>query len=170
MLTGLRIKLQAAIQKSLSEFSPSLSPQPEIVLEIPAEKIHGELSTNVAMRLTKILKKDPVSIANGLCQLVEKNIAGGPLKEKIRSVEVKKPGFINFFLTESAFYDILEEALKSGKDYGRLKEGKGKKIQLEFVSANPTGPLSVAHARQAAVGDALSNILKFAGYDATKEF
>lgn len=168
MLADLKIQLQTTITDSLKELS--LSELPQVLLEIPADKQHGELSCNVAMRLTKALKKDPVSIASGLQEIIEKNIQKSPLKNKIARIEVKKPGFLNFFLTNEAFYDILYEAFKKGKDYGRLEEGSGRKVQIEFVSANPTGPLSVAHARQAAVGDALGNIMSFTGYNVTKEF
>lgn len=170
MLTDLKDRLQVLIETSLREFHPSLESLPPVVLEIPSDKKHGEFSSNIAMRLTKILKKDPVGLAAELSAVIQKNISRSPLKEKIKAVEVKNPGFINFFLTITAFYGILYDVFKKGADYGRLKEGRGQKVQIEFVSANPTGPLSVAHARQAAVGDALANIFKFVGYDVTKEF
>ncbi len=170
MLTELKDQLQALIEASVKEAHPALEQYPSATLEIPADKIHGELSTNIAMRLTKLAKKDPISVATELCSIIQKNLSKSPLKDKVKSVEVKKPGFINFYLTVNAFYDILADVFKKGKDYGRLAEGKKQKLQIEFVSANPTGPLSVAHARQAAVGDALANIFKFVGYDVTKEF
>ena len=171
MLADLKIQLRLVTEKSLKDFLPPADNNfSEITLEVPADKKHGELSSNVAMRLTKILQKNPVSIAEEFVTILQKNISTSVLKGKIQKIEIKKPGFINFFLTTDAFYEILYDVFKKGKDYGRSKQGRGQKLQIEFVSANPTGPLSVAHARQAAVGDALSNIFEFAGFDVKKEF
>jgi arginyl-tRNA synthetase len=119
MLADLRIQLHSAIEKSLKEFS-SENNLPEIILESPADKKYGELSSTIAMRLAKILKKDPVSLAGDLCAFIERNIkADSNLKEKINRLEVKGPGFINFFLNQSAFYDILYDVFKKDKNYGR---------------------------------------------------
>ncbi len=171
MLADLKTQLRLAIEKSFSEIFPSLPGQyPSIVFEIPADKRHGELSSNIAMRLTKLVKKDPLSIAGELVPAIKRNISSGALSGYVRDIEIKKPGFMNFFLTDKAFCEILEDVLKSGKDFGKSAEGRGQNVQIEFVSANPTGPLSVAHARQAAVGDALANIFTFAGFSVKKEF
>lgn len=170
MLQTLRLKLQTLTGEVLHEFSPSIPDLPPVILETPGDKTHGDFSTNIAMRLTKLLKKDPMSTGGQLVGLIEKKIASSPLRGKIETMEVKKPGFINFFLSQEAFCDVLSDVFSKNADYGRLEIGKNQKIQIEFVSANPTGPLSVAHARQAAVGDALANIMGFAGFNVTKEF
>jgi len=176
MLPALRNQLQVLIEDSLSEFPASSIQSIPIEVEATSDPVHGDFSCTVALRLSKVLKQNPHDIALKVCQAIEKNLLASPLKEKIRIVEVKKPGFINFFLTTRAFYDILYEVFKQQEDYGKSKQAglpagrQGQKVQIEFVSANPTGPLSVAHARQAAVGDALGNILEFSGYDVTKEY
>ena len=170
MLPALRNQLQVLIENSLSEY-PQVSIQSiPVQVEYTNDNTHGDLSCTVALRLSKVLKENPYDIALKINDRVQKKINGLPLKGKIKTVEVKKPGFINFFLEPAAFYDILYEVFTRKEDYGTSKMGEGQKIQIEFVSANPTGPLSVAHARQAAVGDALGNILEFAGFDVTKEY
>jgi len=170
MLPALRNQLQVLIEDSLSEF-PAFSIQSiPVEVEETSDPVHGDFSCAVVLRLSKVLKQNPHDIALKVCQAIEKNLQASFLKEKIKIVEVKKPGFINFFLTTKAFYDILYEVFQKQEDFGKSKQGRGQKVQIEFVSANPTGPLSVAHARQAAVGDALGNILEFSGYDVTKEY
>ena len=103
MLTEFKTELQALIEASVKEAHPALEQYPSVTLEIPADKVHGELSTNIAMRLTKLAKKDPMSVATELCGIIQKNLSKSPLKSKVKSVEVKKPGFINFYLTVNAF-------------------------------------------------------------------
>jgi len=170
MLADLRNQLQALFEEAIRHAYPSADIS-AINLETPSEKKHGEFSCSVALRLAGILKKNPMEIAGSLKEAVEQHAALKPaLKEKIKCLEVKNPGFINVFLSASAFYDILYDILKKADQYGRLNMGQGIKLLIEFVSANPTGPLSVAHARQAAVGDALANIMQFAGFSAQKEF
>jgi len=116
------------------------------------------------------LRRPPIESAEKFAAAIDAAIKKTDWAKKVTKVEVKKPGFINFFLAPEAFWPILDEVFQERENYGRSSFGAGKKIQLEFVSANPTGPLSVAHARQAAVGDCLGNILKFIGFDAKKEF
>lgn len=169
MLADLRTQLISFIEACLSEY-PGIDKNVIIELDVPSDKSHGDFACNVALRLAKSFRKPPFDLAHDLIQVFQKKLAANPLQSKIAKIEVKKPGFINFFLTAEAFYDVLAQVFKESKDYGRLNFGAGKKIQIEFVSANPTGPLSVAHARQAAVGDALANILNFIGFEAVKEF
>lgn len=165
-----RTQLQSILEQSVKAVCPQPLKQPSIILEIPSDKKHGELSCNVALRLAGLLKQSPMSLAAQLQGIIQKNIEATPLKDKIATIEIKPPGFINFFLSAAAFYDILYQVFEKGDGFGRGTIGGNQKALIEFVSANPTGPLSVAHARQAAVGDALANILKFAGYQVTKEF
>lgn len=170
MSADFKTQLQAIIQKSLQELSPSQNNLPAATLEVPNDRAHGEFSCNIALRLGRILKEDPLAIATKLQNLIEKNIAVNSVQSSIKTIEVKKPGFINFFLTTQAICEVLVTVLHQSKDYGRANIGQNERVQIEFVSANPTGPLSVAHARQAAVGDALVNIMRCVGFDVKKEF
>lgn len=171
MLSHFKIQLQTQLERSLKKAFPSRKKTlPSVELEIPADKQHGEFASNIALKSSKLFKKPPMDIAGEFLPVFQ-NVAGDKLfRGKIAKIEVKKPGFINFYLTPAALYDILDQVFKEDKDYGCLDFGAKKKIQIEFVSANPTGPLSVAHARQAAVGDALANILAYIGFDLTREY
>jgi len=170
MLKSIKEQIVGSIEFSLKETFSSLPQSPVIELEVPSDKKHGEYSTNIALKSAKILKKPPLEIAGQFREKIEKGIAQSSLKEKVEKIEVKNPGFINFYLSTGAVYDILAQILKEKDTYGTTKFGGKKKIQIEFVSANPTGPLSVAHARQAAIGDALANILSFIGFDMQEEY
>ncbi|VAV82338.1 Arginyl-tRNA synthetase [hydrothermal vent metagenome] len=134
-----------------------------VILERPKREKFGDFSTNLAMLLTKSEGRAPRTIAEDLI----KGINASDLVEKC---EVAGPGFINIFLKRSYWLSTLAEILKKGGDYGNITVGEDKPVQVEFVSANPTGPLHIGHGRGAAVGDALANILKAAGYDVTKEY
>lgn len=137
---------------------------PAIVLEVPKDKAHGDFATNAAMQLSRIAKKNPRQIAEEILGQLDYGKAG------IEKAEVAGPGFINFTLSKSYLYPILLQVYREGENYGRTTLGNGKKVQVEFVSANPTGSLHLGHARGAAVGDALCNVLDFAGYDVTREY
>lgn len=137
---------------------------PAITLEVPKDKSHGDLSTNLAMQLTKIAKRNPRQIAEALIDHLDKG------KASIQSAEIAGPGFINFRLDKSFLYPIIGEAQAQGERYGRTAVGQGKSVNVEFVSANPTGSLHLGHARGAAVGDALCNVLAAAGYQVTREY
>lgn len=136
---------------------------PNIVVERPRKDEFGDFSTNIAMLLAKAEGRPPREIASVLVA----KIAGAP---EVKRCEAAGPGFINIYLEKGYWIGVLEEILKKGPEYGRVNIGEGKKVQVEFVSANPTGPLHIGHGRGAAVGDALANILEAAGYDVTKEF
>ncbi len=170
MFLEIRQQLQLLLEEALKKAFPKQTSLPLLELDVPTDKAHGEFSCNIALKSAKLFKKSPLELAQELAAIFEAHVKTSPFQNKIAKIEVKKPGFINFFLTDRALSEVIEEIFKQGKDYGQLSLGKGKKIQIEFVSANPTGPLSVAHARQAAVGDALANILKALGFDAQKEF
>lgn len=137
---------------------------PAITLEVPKDKSHGDLSTNLAMQLTKIAKRNPRQIAEALIANLDH------AKASILSAEIAGPGFLNFRLDKSYLYPIIGEARNQGEQYGRISAGQGKSVNVEFVSANPTGSLHLGHARGAAVGDALCNVLAAAGYDVTREY
>jgi arginyl-tRNA synthetase len=137
---------------------------PEVVLETPKEKAHGDYATNMAMQLARVAKKAPRMIAEELVSHLNKERAS------VEKVEIAGPGFINFFMDNSYLREVVSTALQAGDTYGQTNVGGGKRIQVEFVSANPTGTLHLGHARGAAVGDALCNILAKAGYDVEREY
>jgi len=137
---------------------------PDITVEIPREKEHGDFSTNIAMHITKQIKKPPREIA----AMLIKNMN---LEETlIEKVEPADPGFINFYLKDKWLYDTLKIIQTEKDDYGNITIGKGKKVMVEFVSANPTGPLTMGNARGGALGDCIASVLGAAGYDVTREF
>ncbi len=137
---------------------------PEVILEVPKDKAHGDYATNMAMQLARIAKKAPRQIAEGLVEKIDRENA------HINEIEIAGPGFINFHLDTRFLTELIPVILKSGAHYGEVDQGKGKKIQIEFVSANPTGSLHLGHARGAAVGDVLIRVLKKAGYAASAEY
>jgi arginyl-tRNA synthetase len=134
-----------------------------IILERPKSAAHGDFSCNLAMILAKPLRQNPRAIAEQLIQALPKNT-------QIEKVEVAGAGFINFYLAANTKHDIVKDILQAGEQYGHNQSGKGEKVQVEFVSANPTGPLHVGHGRGAAVGDCLSRLLAANGWDVTREF
>ncbi len=136
----------------------------EIALERPKAAEHGDLAANVAMLLSKKLKRPPREIANEILQNLELDDA------VVSSVEVAGAGFINFRFSESYFRNALQEILRRGKNFGRADWGRQKKIQIEFVSANPTGPLNIVSARAATVGDVLANLFDAAGFAVQREY
>ena len=137
---------------------------PQAVLELPKDKTHGDYSTNMAMQLTKIAKKAPKMIAEAIIANFDQS------KASIEKIEIAGPGFINFYMDNSYLTELVPVILKADEAYGESDFGKGEKIQVEFVSANPTGDLHLGHARGAAVGDTLCNVLSKAGYDVSREY
>ncbi|MCL5058388.1 MAG: arginine--tRNA ligase [Actinobacteria bacterium] len=137
---------------------------PDFVVEVPREKDHGDFATNMAMLLAKPARTAPRKIAEALAG--ELDLKNSPLEK----VEVAGPGFINFYLKSDWAFADLTQILSLNEKYGRVNIGGGRKIQVEFVSANPTGLLHMGNARGAALGDSLASILDFAGYEVTREF
>ena len=133
-----------------------------VAVEPPRDPAHGDMATNAAMVLAKPAGLKPRAIADALAA----RLPGGV----IRSAEVAGPGFINLRLADGAWRDVIRAALASGADFGRSTMGAGQRVNVEFVSANPTGPMHVGHVRGAVFGDALSSLLDFAGYDVTREY
>ena len=143
---------------------------PDAGLGPPRNGSHGDLACSIAMQLASRQRKPPLQLAEALAGVLKEKLKGSALQEAVDRVEVKPPGFVNFFLSDRFLHSVLQEVLDRGADYGRVEYGKGRKAIVEFVSANPTGPLSVAHGRQAAVGDALAGLLAFAGYQVHREY
>lgn len=139
-------------------------------LDLPQDLRFGDFSTNIAMRLSKPLKAPPAQIASGITASINALLNKSRIKDYIKEVKVEGAGFINFYLSSKYLHESLKSILEKGSDALRSSLGRAKPVLIEFVSANPTGSLSVAHARQAAVGDALANILEFTGFKPSKEY
>ena len=144
-----------------------LLPEPtgdiEILLEIPKERVHGNFATNLAFVLAKPARRAPREIATILVdKLVDSDL--------VNQAEVAGPGFINFFLKQSWLNRVLVALVEAPEEYGRVDDLAGKKIQLEFVSANPVGPMNVVNARAGALGDSLARLFKFCGAEVAKEY
>jgi arginyl-tRNA synthetase len=137
---------------------------PDVVLETPKDKANGDYSTNMAMQLARVAKKAPRMIAEELVKNFDQS------KASIEKIDIAGPGFINFYMNNSYLTDLIPTILEQDSDYGKSTVGNGEKINVEFVSANPTGDLHLGHARGAAVGDSLCNVLDKAGYDVTREY
>ncbi len=137
---------------------------PEFVIEEPKDKSNGDFAVNVAMMLARAAKSAPRQIAENIVKEIDKDAIGA---EKI---EVAGPGFINFYLDKSYLHNVIFEIEKDGENYGNIDIANGKSVVVEFVSANPTGPMHMGNARGGALGDTLSNVLSAAGWKVTKEF
>ncbi len=137
---------------------------PEITLRRPSDKTHGDLASTIALELASQERRAPGEIAHTLVKYL--NTEHSP----VQKYEIAGPGFINFFLNQSYWYDELQSIITQKDRYGRLDIGQGKKVQVEFVSTNPTGPLHVGHGRGAIVGDVVASILDYAGYDVQREY
>ena len=154
--------LSELFAQALREIAPGQSGT-TILIERPKQVQHGDYSCNLAMQLAKPLRKSPRDIANAL-------IAALPKSGVIEKVEIAGAGFINVYIATAAKQQVVHGVLQAGANYGHVQAGGGKKVGVEFVSANPTGPLHVGHGRGAAVGDCLCNVLQAAGWDVTREF
>ena len=132
-------------------------------IETPKDKTHGDYATNLAMSLAKELRMAPLNIAKAIVEHCPKH-------EDIKAIEVKPPGFINIFIKDDSLFDLIEAILSQGQTYGTSAIGQNQNINIEFVSVNPTGDIHVGHARGAAAGENMTNIMKKAGYNVTKEY
>ena len=150
--------LFSIVNKMTSELTQS-----QIVIERPKSIDHGDLSSNIALVIAKALKKSPRTVAQ---EIVEKI----PSTSSFSKIEIAGAGFLNFYFSSNTHNKIINDALENNKNYGRSNQGSRKKIQIEFVSANPTGPLHVGHGRGAAIGDCLARLFEFSGWDVTREF
>ncbi len=151
-----------SLQKEKKLFSFEV---PKIPVERPEQEAHGDYSSNIALEITKVAKKNPMEIAELIKSKIDKKKS-----ELVEKVEVAKPGFVNFFLSKEYLQNQIKEILKKKEKFGDLKTGKGKKTNVEFISANPTGPLTLGNARGGFCGDVLANILEKAGYKISREY
>ena len=165
MLASQKQQIVDLFQAALAPIVAGTELQSTVVLERPRDPAHGDIACNIAMQLAKPLKKNPRELAQAIVAHVLANKG-----DLIETAEIAGPGFINLRVAATAKQAVVRAILKEGAGYGKGKSGAGKKVMVEFVSANPTGPLHVGHGRQGALGDALSSLLEAQGYDVTREF
>ena len=155
---NLKLALQEAIKKS---FDLDVS---DILIERPKDLNHGDYASNVAMKICKLAKMKPIDVANTLVSNIDL------AKASIEKIEIAGPGFMNFFISSNTLTQVINKVLMEKENYGKSNAGKGMKINVEYVSANPTGDLHPGHARGAAMGDSITRLMKMAGYDVTREY
>ncbi|MBQ8918178.1 MAG: arginine--tRNA ligase [Oscillospiraceae bacterium] len=160
----LRSMIRAAMEKAIAEGALKDAPLPEFVVEIPGDTTKGDFATNAAMAGARAFGMPPRKIAEAICQRL--SLEGTPFERW----EIAGPGFLNLFVGQQWFVNILTTIYAEGEAYGRSDYGKGQKYMVEFVSANPTGPMHMGNARGGAMGDCLAAALDWAGYDVTREF
>ncbi len=169
--TTLKEVLQEILREYAQEKGFSLPAGFQVELDLTRGPGHGDWATPVAFRLAKLAKASPARIADDLLFLLEKKFQQRKDREKIvERWEMAGGGYINFFVPSSRLAEILIEIHRKDKDYGKSDLGRGKKVLIEYVSANPTGPLTIAHGRQAVVGDSLARILEATGFKVTQEY
>ena len=156
--------IKQAIDKSMTSGFLQTRTIPLLILEVPKDESKGDYATTIAMGMASLEKKPPRSIAEAIAGNIEDT------EGIIERIEIAGPGYINFFLRTGSWLETLRKVIDLGDGYGQVNIGEAKPVQVEFVSANPTGPLHVGHGRGAAFGDSLSNLLRAAGYNVRKEY
>jgi arginyl-tRNA synthetase len=166
-MIAVKHELLVALEEALRELAPGQAPS--AAFESPKQAAHGDLACTAAMQLAKPLKKSPRAVAQELIELLGRRPA---VQRWVEAMEIAGPGFVNLRLTAAARQSVVGEVLAAGAAYGWPADGagRGSKVMVEFVSANPTGPLHTGHTRQAALGDAICNLLEVQGWDVTREF
>lgn len=160
----LKEKIMDALGRAVADETLPAEPIPGFNIEKPANSANGDFSANAALASAKTFKKSPRDIA----QIIVNNLdLTDTLFEK---VEIAGPGFLNFFLSQQYYSEIVKDVMAKGENYGKSDYGKGKKVLVEFVSANPTGPMHIGNARGGAIGDCLASVLQWAGYEVNREF
>lgn len=169
MPKSIRRPMKEYLQTQIRQVLDALDALPEdfeVELEMPERPEHGDLATNTALRLGSVLDDNPRSIAETLAERLRDRVD----PRRIQSVEVAGPGFINFRFAQDYLFDGLADILAAGDTFGRTDSGAGQRALVEYVSANPTGPLTVGHGRNAVLGDTIANLLDWTGYDVTREY
>lgn len=156
--------IEQAVKKAVSNGALPEAEMPQFNIEKPANKDNGDYSTNVAMAGARAFKKAPRMIAEAIASYIDLD---GTAFDR---VEIAGPGFMNFFLSQQFYSDVLKDVFSCGKDYGKSDYGQGKRVLVEFVSANPTGPMHIGNARGGAIGDCLASVLDWAGFSVNREF
>ena len=160
-----KAEIQAALKKAIEKEAPGQNAERIYALERPRQASHGDYSSSAALQLAKPRKVNPRELAQSLSQSIRSFLGPG-----IATLSIEGPGFINFRLEKSTKTDVIRKALEAGTAYGRARKDQPTSVQVEFVSANPTGPLHVGHGRQAALGDALAALIEAQGDKVTREF
>lgn len=160
----LRLRIIEALGRAVANGELPAEPIPDFIIEKPANSANGDFSANVALAGARAFKKAPRAIAESIVGNLDLE---GTLFEK---VEIAGPGFLNFYLSQQYYTEIIKDIAAKGEDYGKSDYGKGKRVLVEFVSANPTGPMHIGNARGGAIGDCLSSVLEWAGYEVNREF
>lgn len=160
----LRLRIIEALGRAVANGELPAEPIPDFIIEKPANSANGDFSANVALAGARAFKKAPRAIAESIVNNLDLE---GTLFEK---VEIAGPGFLNFYLSQQYYTEIIKDIAAKGEDYGKSDYGKGKRVLVEFVSANPTGPMHIGNARGGAIGDCLSSVLEWAGYEVNREF
>ena len=153
------IKLNQALQDAVKSLGIEDSNE---IFERPKFQGHGDRASSAALKLAKKLKQKPLEIANKISENLK--------CDYIEKTEIAAPGFVNVFLSPKFYADVIKDALTQNENYGAVNSGNNKKVQVEFVSANPTGPLHIGHGRGAALGDSVARILEFTGWDVQREY
>lgn len=161
---ALRERIMEALGRAVANGELSAEIIPDFIIERPSNSANGDFSTNVAMAGAKTFKKAPRAIAESIVNNLD---LGDTLFDR---AEIAGPGFINLFLSQQYYTEILKDISAKGENYGKSDFGKGKKVLVEFVSANPTGPMHIGNARGGAIGDCLASVLDYAGYNVSREF
>lgn len=162
--TKLKEIIEKAVACAIENGELPQADMPDFIIEIPANKANGDYSSNVAMAGARVFRKAPRMIAESIANHID-------LTETLFDrVEIAGAGFLNFFFSQKFYSEILKDVFACGEDYGKSDYGQGKKILVEFVSANPTGPMHIGNARGGAIGDCLASVLDWAGYDVSREF
>ena len=161
---ALRTAIENAIKKAIDKGQLTDAPIPNFVIEEPADRSHGDFATNAAMAGAKAFRMPPFKIAQAITENLDLS------ETLVERFETAGPGFINFFLSKQYFAEVVKDVLNEGDSYGDSDFGQGKKVMVEFVSANPTGPMHMGNARGGALGDCLAAVMKKAGYDVWREF
>ena len=160
----LRTAIEAAMRAAIEDGSLPQADLPAFTLEVPADRSHGDWACNAAMAGARAFRQAPRKIAESIASHLDL------APTYFDRCEIAGPGFLNFFLNPRFYADVLRDVEALGKDYGRSDYGKGEKVMVEFVSANPTGPMHMGNARGGALGDCLAAVLDAAGYDVWREF
>ena len=156
--------IEQAVKKAVANGALPEAEMPQFNIEKPANKDNGDYSTNVAMAGARAFKKAPRMIAEAIVSCIDLD---GTAFDR---VEIAGPGFMNFFLSQQFYSNVLKDVFSCGKDYGKSDYGQGKRVLVEFVSANPTGPMHIGNARGGAIGDCLASVLDWAGFSVNREF
>ncbi|WP_409523646.1 arginine--tRNA ligase [Nitrincola sp. MINF-07-Sa-05] len=155
--------IDTALTALIADGTLAADTQPNILVENTRDKAHGDFATNVALTLAKAARCNPRELAQKICNAL-------PASDKVTKTEIAGPGFINFFITQASAYAVVETILEQGKAFGRAQPNSGPRVQVEFVSANPTGPLHVGHGRGAAYGATAADLLEAAGLQVEREY